>query len=817
MATYLCTDDARRRAVRAQTALNAIDAVEVLDDDAPLPALRQRVLRVSFVNDPAPAGVSADNVVVAGGERVVHIAVTDVTYDGNVLVVTVDQPGDFSEYTLRLVQPGGGAPLAGMDPVMAEIAFSFKVECPTDFDCAGTSVCAPSDAAAPDIDYLAKDYQSFTARMLDRITLLSPRWTERVPADLGVTLVELLAYVADRLSYRQDAVATEAYLGTARQRISVRRHARLVDYAISEGCNARAWVCFDVSGDVVVAPRTELLTSVPAAGPTLAPGSFALDEARQQRPESFETANTQPVTLRLEHNEMSFHSWGGVDCCLPPRATKATLRGAFPKLAAGDVLVFEETRGRLTGEPADADPSRRHAVRLTSAHVSSDPLGAAFSGTPAPPPAPVDVTEIAWSDEDALPFALRLSETIVDPKTGTAVRVDSAVAKGNVILADHGRTVTESVVVPPDPAPIEQPRVAGAVGPARALRPFRPTLREAPLTFAAPIDPKASARATETWSASTALPVVALETVPASRAWRAQPDLIESDESATDFVAEIDNAGAAHLRFGDDDYGKRPDPDTTFTATYRVGNGTTGNVGALAIRHAVSSDTGILGVSNRLPAKGGVDPETLEHVRQIAPHAFRTQERAVTVDDYADRLSTRPEVLRATATFRWTGSWYTVFDTVERKDQAPIDADYAAILEDFLETYRVVGKDVDIDVPRFVSLDVAADVCVKRDYFRADVLAALRAVFSASPGGLFDPARFAFGQTVYLSPLYAAAMAVEGVDSIEFTQFEPRGAPSRSGLAAGAIPMGRLEIARVAGDPSFPERGHVTFTMRGGK
>ena len=52
-----------------------------------------------------------------------------------------------------------------------------------------------------------------------------------------------MAYVGDYLSYYQDAVGTEAYLDTARQRISVRRHARLVDYRLHEGCNARAWLC----------------------------------------------------------------------------------------------------------------------------------------------------------------------------------------------------------------------------------------------------------------------------------------------------------------------------------------------------------------------------------------------------------------------------------------------------------------------------------------------------------------------------------------------------------------------------------------------
>ena len=67
-----------------------------------------------------------------------------------------------------------------------------------------------------------------------------PDWQETHAPDLGVALVELLAYAGDYLSYYQDAVATEAYLGTARQRISVRRHARLVDYRMHEGCNARA-------------------------------------------------------------------------------------------------------------------------------------------------------------------------------------------------------------------------------------------------------------------------------------------------------------------------------------------------------------------------------------------------------------------------------------------------------------------------------------------------------------------------------------------------------------------------------------------------
>ena len=65
--------------------------------------------------------------------------------------------------------------------------------------------------------------------------------------------------MGDYLSYYQDATATEAYLGTARQRVSVRRHARLLDYAMHDGCNARVWVQVRVTSDT------------PASGITLYP------------------------------------------------------------------------------------------------------------------------------------------------------------------------------------------------------------------------------------------------------------------------------------------------------------------------------------------------------------------------------------------------------------------------------------------------------------------------------------------------------------------------------------------------------------------
>jgi Baseplate J-like protein len=829
MTIYLCDDDRRRQTILGQPGLNGIDYLEVLDQEAP-PNLRQQILNVSFINPSPPAGIGPANVQIVGGERITGIQVTNTSMTGNTLMVQVSEPGDFSEYTLRLVDSAGNEPYPGLDLALSEIPFSFKVECPTDFDCATVPSCTPTTPSPPDINYLAKDFATFVTLMQNRVSLLAPRWRETSPADIGVTLIELLAYVADRLSYRQDAVATEAYLATARQRISIRRHARLVDYAIQEGCNARIWICVGVNADVLLPVGTEFLTTIPGTSLTLTPGSQALTLARQQNPQSFQSMLT--VMLRAAHSApMNFHNWGGLDCCLPAGATAATLRKAYPNLAPGDVLIFQETRGRATGSIDDADPSRRVAVRLTSVTISSDPIGAGFvPPPPGPPPSPnltpIDITEITWSPEDALPFSIQITMLVENPPNPN-LWVDSAVALANVVLADHGRSVSDTLIVPAAAAAASQPHTSTTTVTVPTPPPFAAQLTQTPLTFAAPLPvvplgmPLPSATALFTSSPSEAVPSIQLIGGGASSPWSAVGDLLDSSPSSADFVVEIDNASVANLRSGDGDYGQIPEPGTTLSANYRIGMGTSGNVGMGTIGHLVSGDatitSAIVAISNRMPASGGVDPETIEHVRQSAPYAFRTQLRAVTPADYASQLDQRSDVQRAAATFRWTGSWYTVFNTVERQDEQAIDNQYKGVIESYLENYRVVGKDLEVDIPRFLALDIAADVCVAPLYFRGDVEQALEAVFSSQPGGVFDPANFDFGQTVYLSPLYAAAQSVPGVASIEFTQFEPRGIPTRSGMATGYITMGRLEIAQVANDPDFPERGQIAFTMRGGR
>jgi Baseplate J-like protein len=791
-AQYRCGDARRRRLVRdaSPATINGIDYLEV--------GPGQKTLEVTFLHNlpgeangvPASPALTVENVVVEGGVRITNIHVTQVAAAGNVLTVTVDASGDFSAYVLRLRKSltDESAP-AKFDPQLSAVPFSFKVDCPNDFDCAVPDVCPPDVLPEPEIDYLAKDYDSFRRLMLDRMAAIAPDWTERNPADDHVALVELLAYVGDQLSYYQDAVGTESYLGTARLRVSARRHARLLDYRVHSGCNARAWVAFDVdsgsSADGQALAEQTVLLSRGDTDETTVAGADLAQLLREERPTVFETMH--PITLRAAHNSISFYTWSDEQCCLPKGATHASLRDdPALDLAAGDVVLFEEIRSPTTGAEADADPTHRHAVRLSAADHVVDEL----DGTP--------VLEIAWASADALPFPLCVSALVGSQQD------EIAVARGNVVLADHGLSLPSEPLVP-DEVP--------------AGRPYRPQLAQGPLTFRAAFDATAPAAAATKTDSRAALPVVSV--AGEGETWSPQFDLLGSDRFATEFVVEVESDGIAHLRFGDDERGRRPEEGSQFDVAYRVGNGRAGNLGAEAITRVVAAFPGVHRVRNPLAATGGADLEPLERIRLDAPEAFRTQERAVTEADYAEVTGRFEGVQRAAAAFRWTGSWYTTFITVDRIGGFALDPGFERDLRTFLDRYRMAGHDLELERPVVVPLDILLDVCVKPGYFRTNVQQALLDRFSnrVLPGGalgFFHPDNFTFGQPVYLSQVFEAAMAVAGVQWVRAETFQRFGKEPAQELEHEVLTPAPREVLLLDNDPNFPENGRLQLTMKGG-
>lgn len=789
-AAYCCREERRAETVRdakdgqGAFVLNGIDYLEVSAD--------QTTLQVHFLH-PLPgqpggvpadaAAITKDNVAIDGGDRIRGIRVLDATSAGDVLTVTVSAPGDFSPYRLRLLKAGQNDAPDGIDPRLSQVTFSFKAGCVIRFDCGPPDACPPQSAGAQASDYLAKDYDSFRQLMLDRLATTIPGWRERSPADLQIALVELLAFVADRLSYEQDAVATEAYLSTARRRLSVRRHARLLGYRMHEGCAARAFVAVRVGT---------------GPGGSTEPGDVAIDAGRQFATGPPDASDTlvftalHALTAKAAHNDIAFYTWSDQDCYLPRGATRATLAGAPPlSLAAGDFLLFEEVAGPHSGKTTDANPAHRHVVRLTEVTPSHDPLDGSA------------IVEIAWSAADALPFPLCIN-TVTCTRDGGQQRTVCGVGRGNIVLAEHGRPVTGVRLSP----------LVDVVGR------FRPALPEGRPTYAVAYDRTAPATRLLDLDPRQAYPDITISD--GDRGYNPVLDLLASAPSAAEFVVEIEEDGETSLRFGDDTYGRRPDPDVPLTADYRVGHGSIGNVGPGAIDRLLPAET-VVTVSNPMAACGGTDPEPTEKVRTDAPHAFRIQERAVTEDDYGTIVTQRVTgVQRAAGRMRWTGSWYTAFVSVDALGGGQVDEELTGRVRAMLDRYRMAGVDVEVSRPVPVPLELELVVYAQPDRFNTDVERDVLEVLSSQTlpdgrRGLFHPDNFTFGTPVYLSSIYSAVLALPGVATVRATTFRRYGQPDRGELADGVIRVHDLEIAQLANDPDVPERGVQQVSVAGGR
>ncbi|MDD4160959.1 MAG: hypothetical protein PHW87_00600 [Methanothrix sp.] len=910
---YVCNDERRKLEIARDEKLTGIDYLEVSED--------QRKLYIYFIpslvdgKEPIPEGINILNIRIAGGSKITNVRAEKV--EGhlpgeNKLTVWVKDDisssgvGDFSTYTLKLVN------LEDADPIFSKIDFSFKINCPKDSDCrAEEAVCRTEKDREIRLDYLTRDYSGFRRLILDRLSEIMPNWKESSASDLGVVIAEIMAYAADYLAYYQDAVATEAYLGTARRRISIRRHARLLDYYLNDGCNARVWLTAEVEpgsiadgkpfpikkGNCVFSlkkipgnddishkrfltktfgidlkknpilvkfdeekseakliysnktikliaemendelklyeiKKVEFLTKVERFKyKTFLSGVDEYKEAISLGAQVFEPINS--IILHSSQNEMLFYTWGEEDCCLPKNATRATLviggeRDGYP--AVGDILIFEESvrepeedslkkflkksikESKEESEEEFGYLERRHAVRLTKVEPVDDKLidyvkiyrsKKAYEQFAYKK---IQLINIEWCAEDALPFPLCISRA----------SQTTCSARGNVLLADHGRSLDEDLDKP------------------EANKRYRPKLKNKPLTYQAYLKSELfnkkksdgeliAACEIISENGTGAYPAIELSEVSTFRKWSPQRDLINSGRFDRAFVAEIDDDGFAVLRFGDGMNGMKPFGD--LKATYRVGNGSIGNVGSDSIGHIFiegENPQDIIKIRNPMHAEGGKDPETINHARLFAPQALHEKEYAVNEEDYAMMAEKHADVQKAVATLRWTGSWNTMFINVDRKGGRSLDASFKKELLSYLNRFCLAGFDLEVEGPTYVPLDIALNVVVNPEYFSARVMKSLQEEFSCrklSDGrdGFFYPDQFTFGKSVYLSRLIARAIQIPGVLRVEVIRFQRKGEVANGELAAGEIKMGRLEIARLDSDPNSPENGMIEFNMEGGR
>ncbi|MEU4244755.1 baseplate J/gp47 family protein [Actinoplanes sp. NPDC026619] len=782
------------------TQLNGIDFIEITTAD-------QTGLRVHFVNRVPVDGTltGPEPVTIDGGESVPAVPVEPIvpgdwsaddqgrpTLNLRAMIV-----GDFSVYRLRISSPV-------LDPFRAEVGFTFKAGCPSELDCEPPSLCAPPGRDDTVIDYLAKDFGSFRAALLDFSAREFPDWLERAEPDLGMMLIELLSAVADELSWTQDRIAAEATLATATQRRSVVRHARLVDYEPLPARSARTLIQLDVA----VTPLPAGLV-VEAAQPGGGRVGFELGDGLIAP-----AAGPLPVDPRwnrLDHTvappqaRIVPYRWDDSQDCLAAGATEMWVAGTGFGFRPADPIHGTPGTALLieTAAPVPAEAPAVDVVHLTAAEESVDPLFAK------------PVTRLAWDATEALTADHALERTVL---------------AGNLVPATQGRRHSETFVVDPEPA-----------GPDARLAAVSRAGPDAGCGDPAPVHGHTLIAGRLAWLTGpdgSTVPEIRLTRMPRSpgdqpQPWRWRRSLLDADpfESAytvdpvrwTDLRAgrpgglpfwEYDGDDADSIRFGTGVFGDRPPAGGRFEVTYRVTGGAAGNVAAGAITIVPAELAGVvLAAVNPLAATGGADEETPDHVRATAPHAFRAHQlRAVRAADYSAAARELPWVRDAGTAIRWTGSWLSVATTAQPAGAPSGLADQEALLA-LLDRRRMTGYEVQTPAPQYLGLDLVVTVCARPSALRGEVAAAI----GAASAEFFALGRHGFGAGLERSALEAAVQAAPGVAGVLDVRYRLRGRVPAFVPLPETVPIAPEKILRLDNDPSRPEFGSLRIVVEGGK
>ncbi|MEA2687897.1 MAG: hypothetical protein QOD51_504, partial [Candidatus Eremiobacteraeota bacterium] len=207
----------------------------------------------------------------------------------------------------------------------------------------------------PAIAYRIGTFSTFRREMLNAVAdphLIDPLanpfyldgWHESAEGDYQTAFVELWAYLADVLTFYQERIANEAYIGTAAQRDSLLRLTALIDYVPKPGAAASALAAFTVAkGKTVSVPPSFRIGAKPEGS---------------SPPPVFET--TSGLTASDAHNAIPISSIANVEQFAAGRTVAASgsdvtrtivLQGVANRLAAGDdVLIVEHETAH--GPPA---------------------------------------------------------------------------------------------------------------------------------------------------------------------------------------------------------------------------------------------------------------------------------------------------------------------------------------------------------------------------------------------------------------------------------------------------------------------------------
>jgi hypothetical protein len=262
-----------------------------------------------------------------------------------------------------------------------------------------------------------------------------------------------------------------------------------------------------------------------------------------------------------------------------------------------------------------------------------------------------------------------------------------------------------------------------------------------------------------------------------------QVDYFTDSQPRKEYRVEFDSEWRAFIIFGNNRAGVIPSQNSQIQATYRVGGGTAGNIVTGYVTTQVLAD--VSGVSykvpitltNYTPGRYGYAGDTIEDIRRKLPLWFKTQDRAVSGEDYkilTDQFSTayHGQIGKSTAVLRNHGCAGNIVDLYILAKSGDYGLETASTelkssLIEELNDKKMITDFVCVKDGVVIEADVAIEITLDKFYrkFQDQIKANINRLVNL----FFDLNRWDYGDTLRNIDLIKELSSIKQIDTTTIT------------------------------------------------
>lgn len=286
--------------------------------------------------------------------------------------------------------------------------------------------------------------------------------------------------------------------------------------------------------------------------------------------------------------------------------------------------------------------------------------------------------------------------------------------------------------------------------------------------------------------------------------WVRVDTFLDSTPSDKHYKVEMTDNDEAVIIFGNNITGKIPTAYSNgIIATYRIGGGSQGNVGANKI---TLLDTNVAKVDSTfnpdVPFEQGFDKETLAEIKTNAPNSYRNKWACLTTEDYAVRVKELFPQVALSSSERSSLNIDTVNVYLLLQNNAELSDELKEEIERMYENRELVGTTVTL-IPAnnstFIPLSLTMDVIVHDRYSQNEIRNNVTAMFTS----YFEVGNYDYGKECSVTDL--ETMIKENNDGVKSV---------RVSVSSSISEEGDMVIK-----PSLSQiltKGSLTFNFTGG-